>query len=28
MVGAEYAKCYADLHAQAAKSTEWALKMK
>lgn len=28
MVGAEYAKYYADLHAQAAKYTEWALKMR
>jgi tripartite-type tricarboxylate transporter receptor subunit TctC len=28
MVGAEYAKYYADLHAQAAKYTEWALRMR
>lgn len=28
MVGAEYAKYYADLHKQAAKYTEWALKMR
>jgi tripartite-type tricarboxylate transporter receptor subunit TctC len=28
MVGAEYAKYYADLHAKAAKYTEWALKMR
>lgn len=28
MVGAEYVKYYADLHAQAAKYTEWALKMR
>lgn len=28
MVGAEYAKYYADLHKQATKYTEWALKMR
>ncbi len=28
MVGEEYAKYYRDLHAQAAKYTEWALKMR
>jgi tripartite-type tricarboxylate transporter receptor subunit TctC len=28
MVGAEYAKYYAELHAKAAKYTEWALKMR
>jgi len=28
MVGEEYAKYYADLHKQAAKYTEWALKMR
>jgi len=28
MVGAEYAKYYADLQAQAKKYTEWALKMR
>ncbi len=28
MIGAEYAKYYADLHKQAAKYTEWALKMR
>ncbi len=28
MVGAEYAKYYADLHKQAAKYTEWALKVR
>ena len=28
MVGAEYATYYADLHKQAAKYTEWALKMR
>jgi tripartite-type tricarboxylate transporter receptor subunit TctC len=28
MVGAEYAKYYADLHVQAKKYTEWALKMR
>ncbi|MSP74665.1 MAG: tripartite tricarboxylate transporter substrate binding protein [Rhodospirillaceae bacterium] len=28
MVGAEYAKYYADLHKQAAKYTEWALKLR
>jgi len=28
MVGDEYAKYYRDLHAQAAKYTEWALKMR
>ena len=28
MVGAEYAKYYDDLHKQAAKYTEWALKMR
>ena len=28
MVGAEYAKYYADLHVQATKYTEWALKMR
>ena len=28
MVGAEYAKYYADTQAQAKKYTEWALKMR
>jgi tripartite-type tricarboxylate transporter receptor subunit TctC len=28
MVGAEYAKYYSELHAKAAKYTEWALKMR
>ena len=28
MTGEEYAKYYRDLHAQAAKYTEWALKMR
>jgi tripartite-type tricarboxylate transporter receptor subunit TctC len=28
MVGADYAKYYAELHAKAAKYTEWALKMR
>src|SRR5262249_7478151 len=28
MIGADYAKYYADLHKQSAKYTEWALKMR